>query len=195
MLPIEMATENRHSKEIVYDLLRHDMPIDMKEKSVAKLIPHQHSWTHLVSQSNDYYHDVVSKVLQQCSQPQILALSQIQNESGEVALVTATPLCKHEFRVSFRLFHTLEVVDTTVSLYFEANIHPYALLLTKHFEPFSQHTLMKKTLFRYFMLFGIHLRQRRWATSLHSSKMTRPVTITWSRGMIYRPRWMTMQAN
>jgi hypothetical protein len=115
MLPIQMATEKRHSKEIVYDLLRRDMPIDMKEKSVAKLIPHHHSWTHLVS--NDYYHDVVGKVLLSCSQPQIIALSQIEAKSGEMALETASPLCSYEFRVSFRLFHTLEVVDTTVSQY------------------------------------------------------------------------------
>lgn len=116
MLPIEMATENRHSKEIVYNLMKHDMPIDMKEKGIVKSIPHKHSWTHLVSMANDRYHDVVSKILQQCSQPQIVALSQIQNKCGEIALVTATPLCKHAFRVSFRLFHTLEVVDSTVSI-------------------------------------------------------------------------------
>ena len=116
MLPIEMATANRHSKEIVYNLLKHDMPIDMKEKGGAKLIPHKHSWTHLVSLTNDSYHDVVNTVLQQCSQPQIIALSQIENQYGEVALFTATPLCKHAFRVSFRLFHTLEMVDPIVSI-------------------------------------------------------------------------------
>ena len=116
MLPIEMATANRHSKEIVYNLLKHDMPIDMKEKGDAKLIPHKHSWTHLVSLTNDSYHDVVNTVLQQCSQPQIIALSQIKNQYGEVALFTATPLCKHAFRVSFRLFHTLEMVDPIVSI-------------------------------------------------------------------------------
>jgi hypothetical protein len=114
MLPIEMATTNAHSKDIVYDLLRHDMPIDMNEKATAKLIPHQYSWNHLVTQANDLYSDVVSKVLQQCSQPQILALSQVKNKFGEVALAAATPVCKHEFRVMFRLFHTLEIVDTTV---------------------------------------------------------------------------------
>ena len=113
MLPIEMATRQRHSKTIVYDLLRRDMPIDVKEKAVAKLIPHQFSWNHLVSDSNDMYHDVVSKVLKQCTQPQILALSRVENKRGEIALATATPLCKHEFRVMFRLFHTLEVVDQT----------------------------------------------------------------------------------
>ena len=113
MLPIEMATKQNHSKTIVYDLLRRDLPIDMKEKASAKVLPHQHSWNHLVSQSNDVYHDVVSKVLQQCSQPQILALANVENKSGEIALATATPLCKHEFRIMFRLFYTLEVVDTT----------------------------------------------------------------------------------
>lgn len=118
MLPIEMATANGHSKEIVQFLLRHDMPIDMKDKSVVKLVSHQHSWTHLVSQSNDMYHDVVSNILGHCSQPQILALSQIPNKSGEIALTTATPLCKHEFRIAFRLFRTLEVVDTTVRILF-----------------------------------------------------------------------------
>jgi hypothetical protein len=116
MLPIQMAMANGHSKDIVYDLLRHDMPIDMKEKAVAKLVPHQYSWNYIVSQANDMYHDVVSKVLQQCTQPQILALSQVPNKSGEIALATATPLCKHEVRVMFRLFHTLEVADTTVRL-------------------------------------------------------------------------------
>ncbi len=116
MLPIQMAMANGHSKDIVYDLLRHDMPIDMKEKTVPKFLPHQYSWNYIVSQANDMYHDVVSKVLQQSTQPQILALSQVPNKSGEIALATATPLCKHEFRVMFRLFHTLEVVDPTVRL-------------------------------------------------------------------------------
>lgn len=111
MLPIEMATRQKHSKTIVYDLLRRDMPIDMKEKATAKIVPHQFSWNHLVSNADDMYHDVVSKVLQQCTQPQVLALSHVENKRREMALSTATPLCKHEFRVMFRLFHTLEVVD------------------------------------------------------------------------------------
>ena len=112
MLPIEMATRQRHSKTIIYDLLKRDMPIDMKEKAKAKLVPHQYSWNHLVSNAEDLYHDVVKKVLLQCSQPQVVALAQkIENKRGEIPLATATPLCKHEFRVMFRLFHTLEIVD------------------------------------------------------------------------------------
>lgn len=129
MLPIEMATSNGHSKEIVQSLLRHDMPIDMKEKSIVKLISHQHSWTHLVSQSNDMYHDVVSNVLEHCSQPQILALSQIPNKSGETALATATPLCKYEFRIAFRLFRTLEVVDTAVRILSRQKCEPFVMFL------------------------------------------------------------------
>mmetsp|Transcript_24499 Transcript_24499/g.40163 ORF Transcript_24499/g.40163 Transcript_24499/m.40163 type:complete len:696 (+) Transcript_24499:3-2090(+) len=113
MLPIEMATRQKHSKTIIYDLLKRDMPIDMKEKAEAKLVPHQYSWNHLVSDAKDVYHDVVEKVLQQCSQPQVLALAHVENKRGEIPLATATPLCKHEFRVMFRLFHTLEVVDQT----------------------------------------------------------------------------------
>ena len=113
MLPIEMATRNRHSKTIIYDLLKRDMPIDTKEKAEAKLVPHQYSWNHLVSEANDLYHDVIEKVLQQCSQPQVLALAHVENKRGEIPLATATPLCKHEFRVMFRLFHTLEIVDQT----------------------------------------------------------------------------------
>ncbi|KAL7539641.1 hypothetical protein ACHAXR_009826 [Thalassiosira sp. AJA248-18] len=113
MIPIEMATRQRHSKTIIYDLLKRDLPIDMPEKAEAKLVPHQYSWNHLVSDANDLYHDVVEKVLQQCSQPQVLALAHVENKRGEIALATATPLCKHEFRVMFRLFHTLEVVDQT----------------------------------------------------------------------------------
>mmetsp|Transcript_19506 Transcript_19506/g.38265 ORF Transcript_19506/g.38265 Transcript_19506/m.38265 type:complete len:1975 (-) Transcript_19506:115-6039(-) len=113
MLPIEMATKQKHSKTIVYDLLRRDMPIDLNEKTSAKLIPHQYSWNHLVSNSNDLYHDVVRKVLEQCTQPQVIALSHVENTRGEIALATATPLCKYEFRVMFRLFHTLEIVDQT----------------------------------------------------------------------------------
>jgi len=113
MLPIEMATRMKHSTTIVYDLLKRDMPIDMKEKAEAKLVPHQYSWNHLVSDSNDMYHDVVEKVLQNCSQPQVLALAHVENKKGEVLLATATPLCKHVFRVMFRLFHTLEIVDQT----------------------------------------------------------------------------------
>ncbi len=113
MLPIEMATRQKHSKTIVYDLLKRDMPIDMKEKTEAKIVPHQYSWNHLVSDTDDHYYDVVEKVLQQCSQPQIIALAHIRNRRGESALTTASPLCKHEFRVMFRLFYTIEIVDQT----------------------------------------------------------------------------------
>ncbi|KAL9185574.1 hypothetical protein ACHAXT_003351 [Thalassiosira profunda] len=113
MLPIEMATKQKHSKTIVYDLLKRDLPIDMKEKTEAKLVPHQYSWNHIVSDANDLYHDVMEKVLQQCSQPQVVALAHVENKRGEIPLATATPLCKHEFRVMFRLFQTLEVVDQT----------------------------------------------------------------------------------
>ena len=113
MLPIEMATRQKHSKTIIYDLLKRDMPIDMTEKAEAKLVPHQYSWNHLVSDAEDLYHDVVAKVLQQCSQPQVVALAHVENKRGEILLATATPLCKHEFRVMFRLFHTLEIVDQT----------------------------------------------------------------------------------
>lgn len=113
MLPIEMATRQKHSKTIVYELLKRDMPIDMEEKAEAKIVPHQYSWNHLVSDANDYYYDVVEQVLQQCSQPQIIALAHIENKRGEIALATASPLCKHEFRVMFRLFYTLEIVDQT----------------------------------------------------------------------------------
>ena len=113
MLPIEMATKNKHSKAILHDLLKRDMPLDMSEKAEAKPVPHQYSWNHIVSESNDMYYDVVEKVLQHCTQPQVLALAHVENRRGEIALATATPLCKHEFRVMFRLFHTLEVVDQT----------------------------------------------------------------------------------
>jgi hypothetical protein len=113
MLPIEMATRQRHSKTIIYDLLKHDMPIDMKEKAKVKLLPHQYSWNHVVSNAKDLYHDVVKKVLLHCSQPQVLALAQIENKRGEIPLAVATPLCRYEFRVMFRLFHTLEIVDQT----------------------------------------------------------------------------------
>lgn len=89
------------------------MPIDMKVKTEAKLVPHKYSWNHLVSEANDMYHSVIEKVLQQCTQPQILALAHAENKRGEIPLATATPLCKHEFRVMFRLFQTLEVVDQT----------------------------------------------------------------------------------
>lgn len=111
MLPIEMATRQKHSKTIVHDLLKRDMPIDMKEKTVAKPTPHTYSWNHVVSGADDMYHEVVSKVLQQCTQPQVLALAHVKDRHNAIALATATPLCKYEFRVFFRLFHTLEIVD------------------------------------------------------------------------------------
>lgn len=113
MLPIEMATRQKHSKTIIYDLLKRDMPIDLNEKAEAKIVSHQYSWNHLVSDAYDLYYEVVEKVLQLCTQPQIIALANVENKRGEIALATATPLCKHEFRVMFRLFYTLEVVDQT----------------------------------------------------------------------------------
>jgi len=111
LLPVQVATENEHSHFIVHNLLKRDMPIDMKEKVRAQLVPHHYSWNHIVSNTEDMYHQVVTKVLQSCTQPQVLALAHIEGPDGKIALAAATPVCKHEMRVMLRLFNTLEVVN------------------------------------------------------------------------------------
>lgn len=111
LLPIQVATENEHSHFIVHNLLRRDMPIDLKEKVRAQLVPHHYSWNHIVSNTEDLYHQVVSKILQSCTQPQVLALAHVEGPDGKIALAAATPVCKHEIRVMLRLFNTLEVVN------------------------------------------------------------------------------------
>jgi len=111
LLPIQAATENEHSHFIVHNLLKRDLPIDTKEKVRAQLIPHHYSWNHIVSNTDDLYHQVVTKVLQSCTQPQVLALAHVEGPDGKIALASATPVCKHEMRVMLRLFNTLEVVN------------------------------------------------------------------------------------
>jgi hypothetical protein len=111
LLPIQMATENEHSHFIVHNLLKRDLPIDIQEKVRAQMIPHHYSWNHVVSNTEDLYHQVVSKVLQSCTQPQVLALAHVEGPDGKIALASATPVCKHEMRVMLRLFNTLEVVN------------------------------------------------------------------------------------
>ena len=111
MMPIEVATEHEHSHFIVHHLLKQDMPIDIKEKIKAKDLSHKFSWNHVVSNTDDMYYPVVSKILQQCTQPQVLALAHVEGPDGRIALSTATPICKHEMRVMLRLFNTLEVVN------------------------------------------------------------------------------------
>jgi ankyrin repeat protein len=111
LLPIQVATENEHSHFIVHTLLKRDMPIDMKEKVRAQLVPHHYSWNHIVANTEDLYHQVVTKVLQSCTQPQVLALAHIEGPDGKIALAASTPVCKHEMRVMLRLFNTLEVVN------------------------------------------------------------------------------------
>lgn len=59
----------------------------------------------------DLYHSVVSKVLQGCTQPQVLALAHVEGLDNRIALASATPVCKHEIRVMLRLFNTLEIVN------------------------------------------------------------------------------------
>ncbi|KAL7535662.1 hypothetical protein ACHAXR_009073, partial [Thalassiosira sp. AJA248-18] len=111
MLPIQVATEHEHSHFIVHHLLKQDLPIEIKEKVKAKVQDHNSSWNHIVSNTDDMYYPVVSKVLQQCTQPQVLALAHVEGPDGRIALSTATPICKHEMRVMLRLFNTLEVVN------------------------------------------------------------------------------------
>jgi len=111
LLPIEVATQKEHSHFIVHNLLKRDLPIDMKEKVRAQLVPHHYSWNHLVASTDDLYYQVVTKVLQACTQPQVLALAHIEGPDGKIALAAATPVCKHEMRVMLRLFNTLEVVN------------------------------------------------------------------------------------
>lgn len=111
LLPIQVATEHEHSHFIVHNLLKRDMPIDIQEKVRAQLLPHNFSWNHVVSQTEDMYYQVVNKVLSQCTQPQVLALAHVEGPDGKIALASATPVCKHELRVMLRLFNTLEVVN------------------------------------------------------------------------------------
>jgi serine/threonine protein kinase len=87
------------------------MPVDTKEKIRAQLVPHHYSWNHIVANTEDLYHQVVTKVLQSCTQPQVLALAHVEGPDGKIALAAATPVCKHEIRVMLRLFNTLEVVN------------------------------------------------------------------------------------
>jgi len=110
-LPIQVATENEHSHFIVHNLLKRDLPIDLEEKVRAQLLPHNYSWNHIVSHTDDMYHQVVTKILQQCTQPQVLALAHVEGADRKIALASATPVCKHELRIMLRLFNTLEVVN------------------------------------------------------------------------------------
>ena len=109
-LPIQVATENDLSLFIVYKLLKKDMPIDLNEKVQVRLIPHFFSWNHIMVGVGDRYYQVVSKILQQCTQPQVLALAHVEDANGNIALASATPICRHEVRVMLRLFNTLELV-------------------------------------------------------------------------------------
>jgi ankyrin repeat protein len=111
LMPIHVATQREHTHFIVHNLLKRDMPIDLEEKVRAQLLPHHFSWNHIVSNTNDLYHQVVTKVLQQCTQPQVLALAHVEGQDGKIALSSATTVCKHELRVMLRLFNTLEVVN------------------------------------------------------------------------------------
>ena len=95
---------------IVYRLLKKDMPIDLNEKIQVRLIPHFYSWNHILLSVDDRYYQVVSKILQQCTQPQVLALAHVEDSDGKIALASATPICRHEIRVMLRLFNTLELV-------------------------------------------------------------------------------------
>lgn len=111
MLPIEVATKNEYSPFIVHNLLKRDMPIDLKEKIQAQLQSHNHSWNHLVTNTGDMYHQVINKILQNCTQPQVLALAHVEGRDGKIALAAASPVSKYELRVMLRLFNTLEVVN------------------------------------------------------------------------------------
>lgn len=109
--PVQVATQREHTHFIVHNLLKRDMPIDLEEKVRSQLLPHNFSWNHIVSNTHDLYHQVVTKVLQQCTQPQVLALAHVVGADDKIALASATTVCKHELRVMLRLFNTLEVVN------------------------------------------------------------------------------------
>jgi len=111
LMPIQVATQHEHSHFIVHNLLKRDMPIDIEEKVRAQLLSHHYSWNHIVSNTDDLYYQVVTKVLQQCTQPQVLALAHVEGPDGKIALASASTVCKHELRVMLRLFNTLEVVN------------------------------------------------------------------------------------
>lgn len=111
LFPIQVAAQHDHSPFIIHNLLKRDMPIDLKEKVRAQLLPHHYSWNHVVAHTQDRYHTVVAKLLQQCTQPQVLALAHVEDTEGRIALAAATPVCKYELRVMLRLFNTLEVVN------------------------------------------------------------------------------------
>ena len=111
LLPIQVATDKEHTHFIVHTLLKRDLPIEIKEKVRAQLIPHHYSWNHVVANCDDLYFEMITKILQSCTQPQVLALAHTEGPDGKIALAAATPVCQHEMRVMLRLFNTLEVVN------------------------------------------------------------------------------------
>ena len=64
MLPIQVATKHEHSHFIVHQILKQDFPVGTKEKVNAKVQEHNFSWNHIVSNTDDMYFPVVSKILQ-----------------------------------------------------------------------------------------------------------------------------------
>jgi ankyrin repeat protein len=93
LLPIQVATEQEHSHFIVHNLLKRDLPIDLSEKVRAQLVPHHYSWNHIVANTDDLYHLVVTKVLQSCTQPQVRLFVFVGRVSSVVTATFLTSIC------------------------------------------------------------------------------------------------------
>lgn len=109
--PIQIATEEEYSPFVVHSLLKEDLPIDLKKKKRGKYIDHMHSWHHITCKCADLYHMIVTKLLLDCTQPQVLAMANMKGPDGSTILDRATPVCKYEIRVMLRFFYTLELVS------------------------------------------------------------------------------------
>lgn len=114
LLPIEIATNQHRSPQLIHFLLLKDLPIDLSDRrsdaSASYCSSYQLSWEHVVS--NDRYSEVVSNILQSCTHAQKIALANISCRSSEKPLLdVAAPKCKRALLVGMRLFGIIELTD------------------------------------------------------------------------------------
>eukprot|EP00587_Corethron_hystrix_P001456 CAMPEP_0113319642 /NCGR_PEP_ID=MMETSP0010_2-20120614/13761_1 /TAXON_ID=216773 ORGANISM="Corethron hystrix, Strain 308" /NCGR_SAMPLE_ID=MMETSP0010_2 /ASSEMBLY_ACC=CAM_ASM_000155 /LENGTH=1280 /DNA_ID=CAMNT_0000177249 /DNA_START=110 /DNA_END=3953 /DNA_ORIENTATION=+ /assembly_acc=CAM_ASM_000155 len=117
-MPIQLATRNNMTAEVVKSLLLTDMPLDLGMKDFvgfknSDLKQHSHSFWHVVVECDDVYTEVVKDVIKLATQPQVIALARSFGPDGKTRLAQAASMeVIGILRNALRLYERYELLST-----------------------------------------------------------------------------------
>lgn len=122
-MPVQNASSANLPPDIVIDLLKTDMPIEMGNKNGHVVErEHGHSWWHVAIQCKDRFSEGISELLEKATYAELVGLAQSTGPDGKTLTIDAAPTeLKTIFHDKLRFLDRYDI-STDVAPYFDNNL-------------------------------------------------------------------------